>query len=50
MWSSFHTLPSTPSVELTYLIPCQQSLHVDMAKSLVMKKVDDGNTKERMGS
>ncbi len=49
MWSSFHTLPLTPSVELTCLIPCQQSPHVDMEKSLVMKKVDDGNNLPKKG-
>jgi len=43
MWSSFHTLPLTPSVELTCLIPHQLSLHVDMEKSLIMKKVDENN-------
>jgi len=40
MWISSHTLPLTPSVELTCLIPCQQSLHVDMEKKIAMKKVD----------
>jgi hypothetical protein len=32
MWIFSHTLPLTPSVELTCRIPCQQSLHVGMRK------------------